>query len=1059
MTTYRLARRPPSMVTAPLLDDRQRRVVEHPGGPLLVLAGPGTGKTTTLVEAVVDRVERRGFDPEEILILTFSRKAAAELRERITARLDRATKEPLARTFHSYAFSLLRREAALHGEPSPRLLSGPEQDLLIRELLRGDAEVGAPGWPAQLRPALLTRGFAQELRDLLLRAAERGVDPATLDALGVRHDRADWRAAARFQRQYSGVTALADSAAYDPAELIRAVVDLFEADPALLDRERDLRLAVFVDEFQDTDPAQVELLQLLAGGGRDLVVVGDPDQSIYAFRGADVAAIRGFPEVFRTVRGEPAPVVALDVCRRSGATLLAASRRVAGRLGGLGQHRMLVPADGLPAGRAEARVLRSQSQEAAYIAHRLREAHLIDTVPWSRMAVLVRSTVRYLPVLRRALTAAGVPHSVASEEVPLVDQPAVAPLLLAMRCAVRPATLDEEAGAALLTSPLGGADALAVRRLRQELRRHELATGGRRASAALLVEALTKPAELVALDEHARRPGERIAQLLRAAGAAARAPGATAEDVLWTIWSASGLGPRLQRRSLAGGQEGAAADRDLDAVVALLETAARFVDRLPRAGPEVFLDHLLGQQIPSDSLAARAPEGHRVQILTAHSSKGLEWDFVVLAGVQEGVWPDLRLRGSFLGSERLVEVTRPGWSAAPELPADGQAAAVATLSRLLDDERRLFYVAVTRAQRHVLVTAVASEREGLQPSRFLDELVPLLPGGDRRPLSDVPRALTLPALVGELRQVLVADDSTDPLRRAAAGHLAQLAAAGVRGADPRTWYGLAPLSDERQIQDPAARVTVSPSKVESFTRCELRWFLEHVGGTETASTSQSVGTLIHAIAALATDPYTQREAVLLDRLDAMWDTVDVGRGWFARKERERAAEMVRRLAQWFAGNVREVTATELDFEVTTGRARISGRVDRIERDPEGRAVVVDLKTGSGRPGDEEIAQHPQLGVYQLAVLLGGFPGRVGGTDPGGAELVHVGRAAFSGRPRVQPQPRLAAHPDPEWALRLVHGVAEKMAGAAFHAMDNDLCRMCPVRTSCPLRDEGRQVPP
>jgi RecB family exonuclease len=305
--------------------------------------------------------------------------------------------------------------------------------------------------------------------------------------------------------------------------------------------------------------------------------------------------------------------------------------------------------------------------------------------------------------------------------------------------------------------------------------------------------------------------------------------------------------------------------------------------------------------------------------------------------------------------------------------------------------------------------------------------------------------------------VLAAEGSTAALRRAAALQLARLAAAGVRGADPRDWYGLAALSDERPVRDPAAPVTVSPSKVESFTRCELRWFLEHVGGTEIASVSQSVGVLVHAIAAAATDPAAYAEAALLACLDARWHTFDVGRGWFARKERERAAEMVRRLARWLAANPRQVVATELVFDVATGRARISGRVDRIERDAEGRAVVVDLKTGGSRPGDDDIPEHPQLGVYQLAVRLGGFSDRFERTEPGGAELVHVGRAAFNGRPRVQSQPPLTAHADPEWARRLVEGVAAKMAGAEFQATESALCRMCPVRTSCPLRDEGRQV--
>jgi superfamily I DNA/RNA helicase len=99
-----------------VLDEHQRRVVEHAGGPLLVLAGPGTGKTTTIVETVVDRIETRGVDPERILVLTFGRKAAGELRERITGRLRRTTRTPLALTFHSYAYALLNREAALAGE-------------------------------------------------------------------------------------------------------------------------------------------------------------------------------------------------------------------------------------------------------------------------------------------------------------------------------------------------------------------------------------------------------------------------------------------------------------------------------------------------------------------------------------------------------------------------------------------------------------------------------------------------------------------------------------------------------------------------------------------------------------------------------------------------------------------------------------------------------------------------------------------------------------------------------------------------------------------------------
>src|ERR1700735_417930 len=172
---YRLVRRGVPAASPPRLDEDQLRVVSHSGGPLLVLAGPGTGKTTAIVASVADRITRRGTDPSRVLVLTFSRKAAQELRERITLSLGRTTRQPLALTFHSYAYALVRREFALAGDEPPVLLSGPEQLLEVRRLLRGEAADGGLNWPERLRPALGTRGFATELRDFLLRAAERGL--------------------------------------------------------------------------------------------------------------------------------------------------------------------------------------------------------------------------------------------------------------------------------------------------------------------------------------------------------------------------------------------------------------------------------------------------------------------------------------------------------------------------------------------------------------------------------------------------------------------------------------------------------------------------------------------------------------------------------------------------------------------------------------------------------------------------------------------------------------------------------------------------------------------
>src|SRR5260221_4403051 len=208
------------------LDEAQQSVVDHGGGPLLVLAGPGTGKTTTIVEAVAERIERRDMDPGRILVLTFSRKAAGELRERITARLHRTTREPLALTFHSYAYALVRREFVLAGDQPPRLLSAPEQLLEIRRMLRGEIADGAARWPERLWPALPTRGFAEELRDVLMRAVERGLDGKALRRLGRTAKRDDWAAAGDFLDRYAARFDLAPVPAYDYAETVRIAAAL-----------------------------------------------------------------------------------------------------------------------------------------------------------------------------------------------------------------------------------------------------------------------------------------------------------------------------------------------------------------------------------------------------------------------------------------------------------------------------------------------------------------------------------------------------------------------------------------------------------------------------------------------------------------------------------------------------------------------------------------------------------------------------------------------------------------------------------------------------------------
>jgi RecB family exonuclease len=168
--------------------------------------------------------------------------------------------------------------------------------------------------------------------------------------------------------------------------------------------------------------------------------------------------------------------------------------------------------------------------------------------------------------------------------------------------------------------------------------------------------------------------------------------------------------------------------------------------------------------------------------------------------------------------------------------------------------------------------------------------------------------------------------------------------------------------------------------------------------------------------------------------------------------------MVRKFLDWHRANPRELVAVERDLRVRIGQVEITGRVDRLERDDDGSAIVVDLKTGSGRPADDELDRHPQLGVYQLAVLLGAFE-ELGLTEPGGAELVQVGKAGLTARARVQRQRSLAGDPEPGWANDLVQTVATGMSGSVFQATANPGCRVCPVAACCPVHERGGQVAP
>ncbi|MFF7519525.1 UvrD-helicase domain-containing protein [Streptomyces pseudovenezuelae] len=1157
---YRLVRTPPARVDPPRLDAAQRRVVEHEAGPLLVLAGPGTGKTTTLVESVAARIARGG-DPARVLVLTFSRKAAVELRDRMALRIG-AARAPQATTFHSFCYALIRahQDSDLFVEPL-RLLSGPEQDVTVRELLAGQPDLERLGlahvrWPDDLRACLTTRGFADEVRAVLARSRELGLGPGALDAFARRIGRPDWRAAAAFLAEYLDVLDL--QGVLDYAELVHRAV-LLARRPEVAERLAAQYDAVFVDEYQDTDPAQVRLLQALAGGGRTLVAFGDPDQSIYAFRGADVNGILDFRYAFSRADGRTAPVEVLRTSRRSGADLLAATRLVTQRMPltrlpaeKVRAHRELDPVR--EGGRVEVFTYPTPGTELDNIADILRRAHLEDGVPWGEMAVLVRAGSRTIPTVRRALTAAGVPLDIDGDDLPLRHEPAVAPLLTALRAVataeaagsaagleeVRPdegaapgerPSVEEAAGSAagleevrpdegaapgerpsvegaasegspsvedavpvepspvgeaaseespsdsgappseitwldtetaltLLASPLADMDAADLRRLGRALRDEERAAGNALPppSDVLLARALAEPERLAVHDPAYARGAQRLGALLGKARERL-ANGGSAEEALWDLWEGTPWPGRLERAARRGGAAGRNADRDLDAVCALFATAARAEERTGGRGALNFLEEIDAEDIAADTLTRRAVRPDAVRLMTAHRSKGLEWRLVVVAGVQEGLWPDLRRRGSLLEADRIGR--------------DGLAEPL-TPGALLAEERRLFYVAATRARERLVVTAVkAPADDGDQPSRFLTEL-----GVEPKDVTGRPRRpLSVAALVAELRATTVDPRVSDTLREAAARRLARLAALAdedgrplVPSAHPYRWWGMfEPTESKVPLRNRDQPVVLSGSALDQLANtCALQWFLgREVKADAPATVAQGFGNVVHVLADEVASGHTPADlAVLMERLDSVWNALAFDAPWKSAQEKENARVALERFLKWHVMDRtgRTPVASEHDFDVTLEagevEVRIRGQMDRVETDAEGRAYVVDFKTGKQPVSSAEVEHHPQLAVYQLAVREGAVDEAFDGVrpEPGGAELVQLRQGApkrdgGETLPKVQAQEPLEG----EWVGDLLATAAGKVLDERFTPNAGQHCTHCAFRASCSARPEGRHV--
>ena len=994
------------------LNDQQKQVIAHRGSPLLVLGEAGSGKTTTLITAVSKRISE-GQDPNSILVITYGRHSASRLRDQIASAnpASHTVSEPIARTFHSIAFLILNDQLTNTDSSKYVLLSGAEQDAQIRELLAIDAaNPAATLWPKELIPALTTRGFAKELRDFIGRATERGSSPAELIKYADKYEQKYWPAICEFWQRYRQSLALRDvttSASVnriDPSEIIIAAAEKLEGNQNLLDKYKKLFQTIYVDEFQESDRAQRRLLQLLSG--QELVIFADPQSAVGRFRGADpdnllsdleqsgIKNIIKLPTSFRIIKDQ------------------------------------------------QVAMLSSASDEANYIAHQFRSAHLRQGVPWSQMAVILRSPGAQVSALQRAFAMNSIPVEIDAVALSLADNPAIKPIITLAQIAIGqlkliPSNWDQIEE--LLKSELAGADAISIRQMRISLSKDQKGDLTK-SSTELILDALTSPTADLPWEQ--LTPLKRINDLLKEVKKVS-SKSQDISDLLWSIWSNAKnyegelISSAWQQQALAGGNHGAIADQNLDALITLFEVARRFSERLPGAKAGLFIDQLLGEKILSDSITASAQRGEVVQVMTVHSAKGLQWRYVALAGMQEGSWPNLKQRGSLLGSERLVEIFRHGISNPAQLDA-------ISASGLAEDEKRLLNVAATRTTEKLIITAVSQEDN--QPSRYFEKFAP----GEIE-ITQTARAITQPALVADLRR-LASRASNKEEAVFAQRMLKTLAVNGVQRAEPKNWVGNTPISTDLPVIKSDEVLRISPSSLESFTECSLKWLLEQSGGKDADSTAQVLGTAIHVIAAQLLEQPSLSLDQLEDKLKGAWSLIDMNKGWIKDYEYRRAAAMLEKFYSWNLKNKNTLVGVEERFEFKLGNAVVSGSIDRIELTAENKYYIVDLKTGATAISYDKALDNKQLQSYQLAVVNDGFKEKLEHQEVAGAELVFVGDHKAKD---AKPRPQDAVKVD-EVTAELTQ-IAQGMSDKSFVATINERCRTCAVKSSCPIQIQGQAV--
>lgn len=1041
----------------PELNVRQRAVVEAAcSGDVIARGAPSSGRSTCAL-AVFEQAASRG---RSALILAPDRTRADVLTPRaqgLGPDVVRPVRTPASFAYQVVATWRTQRDVPLEGV---ELVTGAAQDQMLAEALES---VEAP-WPEDIGPQMRAMpAFRAELRNLVARAGEAGMDAAELSEAGARFGRPEWQGAGAI------IAALEEGPEHSPEypqtlrvdlsriqSLAAELIDAWEEDAPSRGVQAPCPVpdVVIVDDLQDCTPSTLRLLEACRDAGARIVAFSDSDVAVAGYRGGEPHLDRRLASALGVEILELGQVY--DMSRAVRELARQACARIA--QSGSPARREAGVSEDAPQGLLVTHLGATPSQMGALIARALRAHHLHDGIDFSEQVVIVRSS-SMVAETSRYLARGGVSVAGGSRAFDFATQPTTRLLLdlvtTPMGQSDTEAAARRELAERLLPSPLVCADALAVHRLLRRLNAARVQAAEEAGNEAPLIP-LTM-ADLVsdpqtwrpALEQAEQAGGKRAqaaAMLARPLETAARlwelgcSGSARPQERLWSLWEASGVAGEWRSRAIASDESSGWYDDQLDAVVALLRVADVWEQRNPAGSAVRFASELLAGSVPIDTISRVGVRPGGVEVLTPAQAMGRHWQVVVLAGLQDGAWPNMRLRDRILRADLLADAgagrVAVGEDGREELVDSTRAARRA----VLDDEYRLFVAAVTRSR--CIVHAGAVRSEDAAPSVFFD-LVARLAGTPREndivPVDPVEAPLSLSGHIADLRaRAANPDEPADA--QLAATLLALMAREGIASAQPHRWLGAG--GTPTSAQDYRGEIVLSPSQFERALSCPLRWFLTTIGADGPSNAAASLGTLVHAVA--EEHPHGTPEELteaLEARIDELGYNLDT---WAGRVADRHARDIVNNLASYVEGVPGRVEVEQSVCAEVDG-VTIRGRMDRLEHVDEG-VRVADLKTGKSGYTAKNVPDNAQLAAYQMALIASG-------------EKVAGARIALLGgdKPKIFDQPALEGETLQEWHTKLRAVVADAR-GPYFEARPSETaCLFCPFDRLCPARERGRKV--